>query len=86
MLNWGFEKMEVYEKDIQENEKGLSNGEEVKVMFGQIKKDCRDLVNRMRDDEETAQPSLISLLSLLCPALFTSFLLASMTVCSQLKL
>lgn len=55
-------------------------------MFGQIKKDCRDLANRMREDEEAAQPSLISLLSLLCPALFTSFLLASMTFCSQLKL
>lgn len=55
-------------------------------MFGQIKKDRRDLVKRMGEDEEAAQPSLISLLSLLCPALFTSLLPPSMTFCSQLKL
>lgn len=64
----------------------MKEREEVKVMLGQMRKDWRDLANGMREDEETARASLISLLSLLRPALFTSFLLASITFCSQLKL
>lgn len=66
------------EKRLKEPERVKKK--ELKVMFGQMKKDIgRELVEWAKDDEEAAQLGLIRLFFHLCLVACASFLLASLT-------